>query len=63
MILTLIIRVPKVPFCVFDKLKTEIQNSFYLNMKDEIKLIDHYFHVLQNFTLNFLMLSFLKIRK
>ena len=35
------IRVPKVPFRVFDKLKNEIQNfirrfCFYLNMKNEI---------------------------
>ena len=44
------IRVPKVPFRVFDKLKNEIQNfivrfCFYLNMKNEIKIFDCHFHV------------------
>ena len=45
-----IIRVPKVPFRVFDKLKNEIQKlitkfCFYHNMKSEIQIIDYYFHV------------------
>ena len=45
-----IIRVPKVPFRVFDKLKNEIQNStlrfcFYFNKEDEIQITDYHFHV------------------
>ena len=48
--LSLKIRVPKVPFWIFDKLKNEIQKfmirfSFDLNMKNEIRIIDYYFHV------------------
>ena len=44
------IRVPKVPFRFFDKLKNEIQNSiprfcFYFNKEDEIQIIDYHFHV------------------
>ena len=43
------IRVPKVPFHVFDKLKNKIRNSilrfcFYLNAKNEIQVIDYHFH-------------------
>ena len=45
-----IIRVPKVPFRFFDKLKKEIQNSilrfcFYFNKEDEIQITDYHFHV------------------
>ena len=45
-----IIRVPKVPFCVFDKWKNEIQNfifrfCFHFNMKNEIQIIDYHFYV------------------
>ena len=44
------IRVPKVPFRFFDKLKNEIQNSilrfcFYFNKEDEIQITDYHFHV------------------
>ena len=44
------IRIPKVPFRLFDKLKNEIKNSilrfwFYFNKKDEIQIIDNHFHV------------------
>ena len=44
------IRVPKVPFHFFDKLKNEIQNSilrfcFYFNKENEIQITDYYFHV------------------
>ena len=44
------IRVPKVPFPVFDKLKNEIENfivrfCFYLNMKNETQIFDYHFHV------------------
>ena len=44
------IRVPKVPFRFFDKLKNEIQNSllrfcFYFNKEDEIQITDYDFHV------------------
>ena len=44
------IRVPKVPFRSFDKLKNEIQNSilrfcFYFNKEDEIQIADYHFHV------------------
>ena len=44
------IPVRKVLFRVFDKLKNEIQNSrlrfcFYFNAKNEIQIIDCYFHV------------------
>ena len=47
---TISIRVPKVPFRVFDKLKNEIQNSilrfcFYFNKEDEIQITDYHFHV------------------
>ena len=43
-------RVPKVPFRVFNKMKNEIQNFrlrffVYLNMKNEIQIIDFHFHV------------------
>ena len=58
-----IIRLPKVPFRVFDKLKNKIQKfmvifSFYLNMKTEIQIIDYYFHIKKNIYFKFLMLSF-----
>ena len=44
------IRVPKVPFRIFDKLKNEIQNSilrfcFHVNTKSEIQIINCHFHV------------------
>ena len=44
------IRVPKVPFHFFDKLKNEIQSSiltfyFYFNQKDGIQIIVYHFHV------------------
>ena len=44
------IPVPKVLFCIFDKLENETQKfmkfiCFYLNMKKEIQITDHYFHV------------------
>ena len=44
------IRVPKVSFRFFDKLKNEIQSSvlrfcFYFNKEDEIQITDHHFHV------------------
>ena len=44
------IRVPKVPFRFFEKLKNEIQNSilrfcFYFNKEDEIQITDYHFHV------------------
>ena len=44
------IRVPKVPFVFFDKLKNKIQNSilrfwFYFNKEDEIQITDYHFHV------------------
>ena len=47
---TSIIRVPKVPFRFFDKLKNEIQSSilrfcFYFNKEDEIQITDYHFHV------------------
>ena len=49
-IISVLIRVPKVPFRVFGELKNEIQNSilrfcFYFNKKDEIQITDYYFHV------------------
>ena len=49
-ILSILIRVPKVPFRVFHKLKNEIQNfivrfCFCLNMKNEIQIFDYHFHV------------------
>ena len=58
-----IIRVLKVPFPIFDKLKNEIQKfmirfCFYLNKKNEIQIIDYYFHVKIDFYFEFLMLSF-----
>ena len=45
-----IIRVPKVPFRVFDKLQNEIQNCIlrfcsYFNKEDEIQITDYHFHV------------------
>ena len=57
------IRVSKVPFHVFDKLKNEIQKfiikfCFYHNMKNEIQIIDYYFHVKIDLCFEFLMLSF-----
>ena len=57
------IRVLKVPFRIFDKLKNEIQKfmirfSFDLNMKNEIRIIDYYFHVKIDFYFELLMLSF-----
>ena len=56
--------VPKVSIRVFDKFKSKIQNfilrfCFYLNMKNEIKIIDSYFHVKIDFYFEFLMLSFI----
>ena len=44
------IRVPKVPFRFFNKLKNEIQNSilrfcFYFNKEDEIQITDYHSHV------------------
>ena len=44
------IRVPKVPFRFFDKLKNKIQNSmlrfcFYFNKEDEIQITDYHFYV------------------
>ena len=44
------IRVSKVPFRFFDKLKNKIQNSmlrfcFYFNKEDEIQITDYHFHV------------------
>ena len=56
------IGVTKVPFRVFDKLKNETQKfiirfCFYHNMKNEIKIIDNYFHVKIDFCFEFLMLS------
>ena len=44
------IRVPKVPFHVFEKLENEIQKfivrfCFYLNMKNEIQIFDNHYHV------------------
>ena len=44
------IRVRKVPFRFFDKLKNEIRNSilrfwFYFNKEDEIQITDYHFHV------------------
>ena len=58
-----IIRVSKVPFRIFAKLKNEIQKfmirfCFYLKMKNEIQIIDYYFHVKIDFYFGFLMLSF-----
>ena len=48
--MTSIIRVPKVPFRFFDKLKSEIQNSilrfcFYFNKEVEIQITDYHFHI------------------
>ena len=44
------IRVPKVTFRFFDKLKNEIQNfiltfCFYFNKEDEIQITDYHFRV------------------
>ena len=44
------IRVPKLPFRFFDKLKNEIKKSifrfcFYFNKEDEIQTTDNHFHV------------------
>ena len=44
------IRVPKVQFRFFDKLKNEIKKSilrfcFYFNKEDEIQITDYHFHV------------------
>ena len=44
------IRVRKVPFRFFDKLKNEIRNSilrflFHFNKEDEIQITDYHFHV------------------
>ena len=49
---------------VFDKLKNKIQSfivrfCFYFNMKNEIQIIEYYFHVKIDFCLKFLMLIFL----
>ena len=57
------IPVPKVPFCVFDKLKNEIQKFilrfyFYLNMENEIQIIHYHFRVQIDFYFESLMLSF-----
>ena len=57
------ISVPKVPFCVFDKLKNEIQKfmirfCFFLNMENETQIIDYYFHAKIDFDFDFLMLLF-----
>ena len=51
-------RVPKVPFRAFNKLKNEIPKfiirfCFYFNMKSEIQIIGHYFYDKMIFTLNF----------
>ena len=51
------------PFRIFDKLKNEIQKfmirfSFDLNMQNEIRIIDYYFHVKIDFYFELLMLSF-----
>ena len=44
------VRVPKVPFCFFDKMKNEIRNSilrfcFYFDKEDEIQITHDHFHV------------------
>ena len=57
------IRAPKLPFLVFNKLKNEVQTFItrfrcYFNMKNEIQIIDHYFHAEIDFYFEFLMLSF-----
>ena len=44
------IRVPKVPFRLFDKFKNEIQNSIlwfwlYFNKENQIQITDYHFHV------------------
>ena len=49
-IITSRIRVVKVLFSIFDKLKNKIQNSlirfcFYLNTKYEIQTVDFHFHI------------------
>ena len=43
---TVTIRLPKVPFCFFDKLKNKIQNfilrfCFYFTKEDDIQIIDN----------------------
>ena len=58
------ILIPKVPFCVSDKLKNKIQKfiirfCFYLNITHEIQIIDYYFRVKIDFCFEFLMLSFI----
>ena len=52
------IRVPKVPFHVFNKVKNGIQKfiirfCFYLNMKNKIEIIDYYFQVKIHFYSDF----------
>ena len=54
-------QVPKVHFGIFGKLKNQIQNfilrfCFQLNMKNEIQINDHYFRILREFYLDFLIL-------
>ena len=61
------IRVPKVAFCVFEKLKNEIQKLMirfcsYLSMKTEIQIVDYYFHVKIDFYFEFLIHFSLFIR-
>ena len=61
--LSAIIRVPKVPFRVFDQLQTEIQKSIiifclFLDMKIKIQITDCYTRVKKGFYLEFLMVSF-----
>ena len=58
-----LIRVPEVPFRLFDKLKNEIQKYiprfyFYLNMENEIQITDYHFRVKIDFYFEFLLLSF-----
>ena len=57
------IHVPKVPFRVFHKLKSEIKKlmiifCFYLDMENEIQIIDNYSRVKIDFYFQFLILSF-----
>ena len=58
-----LIRVPEVPFRLFDKLKNEIQKYiprfyFYLNIENEIQITDYHFRVKIDFYFEFLLLSF-----
>ena len=59
----IVIRIPEVPFRVFDKLKNEIQIfmvrfCIYLNMKNDTQMTDYYCYVKLDFYFEFLMLSF-----